>query len=283
MTVANPVRPSTLARTVLVNVPAVLPAVNIPVVRLIVPPLATTAHVGVIATTFPLASLPTAVNCWVIPTPTDDGVGETVIDASGPAVTMTVATLVLPLLVAITVFVYVDGVVPAVNRPVALIVPPPATTDQVGVTFTDLPDASLPVAVNCCVPLMARVFGFGDTESVISVPGAVMPWTSQATARSPAMATPDRTCVTRTRRVSVAQPRPFIKLFIELLVNCCVETRRGTGAPRFVENFDGRPRATCIAAGERNASLQRETLRLAISLASSTPRRARTSDWAEME
>ena len=66
---------------------------------------------------------------------------------------MTVAKPAIVPIVARTVFVKVPAVVPAVNRPVAaLIVPPPATTDQSGVIATTLPLASLPTAVNCCVP-----------------------------------------------------------------------------------------------------------------------------------
>ena len=52
---------------------------------------------------------------------------------------------------------------PAVNSPAAVIVPPPATTDQAGVIGTTLPLASRPTAVNCCVPLTTRVTGFGVT------------------------------------------------------------------------------------------------------------------------
>jgi len=63
----------------------------------------------------------------------------TVIVANAPAVTMAVALPERDPLVATTVFVYVPGVVPAVKTPVlALIVPPPAATDQTGVIATTL-------------------------------------------------------------------------------------------------------------------------------------------------
>ena len=70
-----------------------------------------------------------------------------------------------------TVLVNVPGTVPAVNRPAPSMVPPPATTDQVGAIGTTLPPASLPTAVNCCVPSMASVAGLGVTVMVASGPG----------------------------------------------------------------------------------------------------------------
>ena len=132
-----------------VKVPGNVPAANRPELPLMAPPPATTDQVGVIATTLPLASLPTAVNCWAAPMPRLAGSGVIVMLASAPALTVTVANPETPPLVALTVLVYVPGTVPAVNRPTALIVPPLATTDQVGVVGTTLPKASLPVAVNC--------------------------------------------------------------------------------------------------------------------------------------
>ena len=76
-------------RTVFVNVPATAAAVKSPVLGSIVPPLATTDHAGVKATTLPCASLPTAVNCCVARMATVAGDGVIVIVASGPVVTIT--------------------------------------------------------------------------------------------------------------------------------------------------------------------------------------------------
>jgi hypothetical protein len=68
----------------------------------------------------------------------------------------------MPLHVTATVFVNVPAVVPAVNKPVVEIVPPPATTDQVGVVpVTVLPLPSFVSTVNCCVPPAARVAEVG--------------------------------------------------------------------------------------------------------------------------
>ena len=74
--------------------------------------------------------------------------GVTVIVASGPAATMTVARPEKLPLVAWTVLVNVPGVVPAVKRPELLIVPPEPAL-HTGVMTTTLPLASLPTAVNC--------------------------------------------------------------------------------------------------------------------------------------
>src|ERR1035437_5913752 len=117
MTVAVPKIAPLVALTVLVNVPDVVPAVNKPV-ELIVPPLAATDQVGAIATTLPLASLPTAVNCCVPPVARLLGFGLTVIVASAPTATFTVAKPEMPPLVACTVFGYVPATVPAVKTPV---------------------------------------------------------------------------------------------------------------------------------------------------------------------
>src|SRR3954466_8431159 len=84
--------------------------------------------------------------------------------------TMTVAEPKMVPLVARTVFVYVPEVVPAVNIAAALIDPPPAMTDQVGVMVMTLPPASLPTAVYCCVALTARVRGVGETVMLASCP-----------------------------------------------------------------------------------------------------------------
>ena len=95
--------------------------------------------------------------------------------ASGPAVTTSVAVAEIPPLVAVTVFANVPVTPPAVSIPDVLIDPPPATTDQVGVTVTVAPAASVPTATNCCVPFTASVLGFGEIEMAASVPGALMP------------------------------------------------------------------------------------------------------------
>src|SRR5207244_2796607 len=54
-----------VALTVLVNVPAVVPPVNNPVMLLIVPPPFATDQTGEIGNTLPLASRPTAEYCCV--------------------------------------------------------------------------------------------------------------------------------------------------------------------------------------------------------------------------
>jgi hypothetical protein len=93
--------------------------------------------------------------------------------ASGPTVTITIALLERPALVATTVSGYAVGVVPAVNRPEVLIEPPP-TTDHDGVTETSTPVKSAPAAVNCCVPFAVSVRDFGEIVSVDSVPGPLI-------------------------------------------------------------------------------------------------------------
>jgi len=124
---------------------------------------------GRIGMTLPLASRPTAVNCWLASVPTATGLGVTVMVAKTPELTVTVAKPeTLPLaqsavLHALTVLAKVPATMPAVNRPELLMAPPLATTDHVGVIETVLPLASLPTAVNCWVPLMARTLGLGVT------------------------------------------------------------------------------------------------------------------------
>jgi hypothetical protein len=79
---------------------------------------------------------------------------------------MTVAKEVTPLHVTATVFVKVPAVVPAVNKPVAEIVPPPAATLHVGVVpVMVLPLPSFVSTVNCCVPPGASVAEAGETVS----------------------------------------------------------------------------------------------------------------------
>src|SRR4029077_367599 len=83
VTVAVPKIVPLVALTVLGNVPVVLPAVKRPEAATIVPGGLTVDHTGVIATTWPFASWPTAVNCWVAPT-SSVGFGVTVIVVSAP-------------------------------------------------------------------------------------------------------------------------------------------------------------------------------------------------------
>ena len=65
------------------------------------------------------------------------------------------------------------GVVPAVRKPVLLMLPPPAATDHVGVIGTTLFPASRPTATNCCVPLMASVTS-GVTVMLASGPATIV-------------------------------------------------------------------------------------------------------------
>src|ERR1700694_25031 len=175
MTVALPETEPLVATTVLGNVPDAPPAVKRPVPATMLPPPAATVQTGVIGTMLPPASLPTAVNCCWAPGASVAGFGVTVIVASGPTVTMTVAVPEIAPLVALTVLANVPVVVPAVKRPeAALMLPPPATTDQTGVIATTFPVASLPTAVNCCVVLIGSVAGFGVTVIDASAPGATM-------------------------------------------------------------------------------------------------------------
>src|SRR6476469_7163512 len=156
LTVASPAIVPLAARTVLVNVPAIVPAVKRPDAASMLPPPFTTDQAGVMATTLPPASLPTAVNCCAALVATDAGFGVTLIEASGPAVTVTVA---------------VPAMVPTLKSPdVGLIAPPPATIDQEGVIATTLPAASLPTAVNCWVALIAIGPGCGVRGMLASGP-----------------------------------------------------------------------------------------------------------------
>ena len=155
-----------VARTVLVKVPAALPAVKRPL-ALIVPPLATTDQTGVNATMLLPASRPTAVNCRVPLLARTTVFGETVTDATAPAPIDTEEVPEMVPLVARTVLVKVEATLPAVKRPVLLIVPPAATTDHVGVIATTLLNASYPTAVNCCVPPMTSAPLGGETTMFV--------------------------------------------------------------------------------------------------------------------
>src|ERR1051325_8787587 len=168
-TVAVPETCPLVAWTVFAKVPGPVPAVNNPVL-VMAPPPATTAHVGASSTTLPPASLPTAVNRWVPVMDKATGVGVTVMVANGPVVTTTVAVPETCPLVAWTVFAKVPGPAAAVNSPVLVMAPPPATTAHVGASSTTLPPASLPTAVNRWVSVMASET-LGVTVMLASVRG----------------------------------------------------------------------------------------------------------------
>ena len=203
------------------------------------PPPAITAQVGVNATTLPPASLATATYCCVAPIPSDIGFGVTVMVAIGPMVTVTVAVPDLPPLDATTVLVNVPGVVPAVNWPVALMEPPPAATDHTGVIGVMVPSKSLPTAVNCCVPLMGRVVGFGDTVIVATLPASRGECTSHAESDRPATATNASSRATRLRGARTCTMRLFRKLFIELLRPDTCERDGNADAPQLAAIFNG--------------------------------------------
>lgn len=174
ITVAVPKIDPCVALTVLLNVPVVVPAVKSPVLLLMVPPPFVTDQTGVMATTLPLPSLPTAVNCTCAPVSIVAGFGVTVIVASGGgggAVTIAVAVPKIVPEVALTVLSNVPVVLPAVKSPdPALMVPPPFVTDQTGVIATIFPPASLPTAVNCCCAPVCIDAGLGVTVMVASGP-----------------------------------------------------------------------------------------------------------------
>src|ERR1035437_10213903 len=134
----------------------------------------TTDQAGTITTMFPFASLPTAVNCCVPPVERLLGFGLTVIDASAPTATFTVAKPEMAPLVACTVFGYAPDTVPAVKSPVPLLMLPAVafTTDQTGTITTMFPFASLPTAVKVCVPPVARVLAVGVTVTDATAPTA---------------------------------------------------------------------------------------------------------------
>src|SRR5512144_468755 len=76
-----------------------------------------------------------------------------------------------------TVLGNVASVTPAANRPeLLLMVPPLATTDQVGVSDTTAPLMSVPTAANCWGPLGGRVTGLGVTAMAASWPAGGAPW-----------------------------------------------------------------------------------------------------------
>jgi hypothetical protein len=129
-----------------------------------------------------------------------------------------VAVAVMPL--HVTEIVVVPGVVPAVNSPVAVIVPPPLTTAQVGVTLRTLPLESLTTAVNCCVPPTASVAVVGETVTVAATRVPVE--SLQAAVKNPTNATARRRRAARARGISACttacKARLVMTLFIELLL-----------------------------------------------------------------
>jgi hypothetical protein len=174
VTVAVPKIVPLVALTLLGNVPVVLPAVKRPEAATIVPGGLTVVQTGVIATTLPFASWPTAVNCCVAPM-SSVGFGVTVIVVSGPAVMMTVAEAVTPLQVTDTLFVNVPAVGPAVYSPVLVIVPPPPLAAQMGFGIARMsPSAFLATTVNCCVPPGASVTDVGEIAIVAVRPGSLV-------------------------------------------------------------------------------------------------------------
>src|ERR1019366_2587498 len=171
LTVAKPETAPLTARTTFAYAPGAVPAVNRPVPLLMTPAVAfTTDQTGFITKTLPLASFPTARNCCTALVSMNTGFGVTVMLASGPLVTMTVAKPASPPLLARTVLANVPDTVPAVKRPVALMAPPFATTAHTGVIATGFPAMSLPAAVNCWVALSVMVAGVGVTVMVASGP-----------------------------------------------------------------------------------------------------------------
>jgi hypothetical protein len=231
MTVALPERAPLVATTVLVYVPVVVPDVNNPEPLTIVPATGlTTDQTGVAAITLPFASLTTAVNCWFVLIGSVAGFGVTVIVAAGPGVTMTVAVAVIPLQVTATVLVNVPAVVPAVNRPVLEIVPPPATTDQVGrVPVMVVPRPSFVTTVNCCVPPGARVAEAGVTVSEVMGLKSVL--LEHAAINSMANAPATMTRAARARDARDCKVRLLMALFIELPLTDACERERARRVP----------------------------------------------------
>src|SRR5690348_5836584 len=94
-------------------------------------------------------------------------------------------------------------------------VPPPATTDQVGEVAMTLPFISFATAVNCCVVLMGRV-ALGDTVMLV-IPGAVGDDELQAATRAPAKRT-----ATASRAVSRGGERARrIRFFMGVFIAFC--------------------------------------------------------------
>jgi hypothetical protein len=122
----------------------------------------------------------------------------------------------MPLQVTDTVLVNVPAVVPAVNSPVLLRVPPPATRDQVGLTDRTLPSRSFATTVNCCVPFTGTVAEVGEIVSDVTRRKSVE--LLQAAVNSPANATATMTRAMRARGARDCRVRLMMTLFIELLL-----------------------------------------------------------------
>jgi hypothetical protein len=133
---------------------------------------------------------------------------------------MTVAVEVTPLHVTDTVFVNVPAVVPAVNKPVCVIVPPPATTDQTGWTFRTFPSDAVGTATNCWVPPVATVAVVGVRASAVVTRGSEV--LSHAPANTPANATAVITRAIRVRLLNARKVRLLVMPFIELLLTGCM-------------------------------------------------------------
>src|SRR5688572_26655440 len=99
------------------------------------------------------------------------GFGVTVMEASGPATTVTVVLCVSP--PQATVMVLVPGVAPAVNLPVVSMVPPPVTDQVSPWSVVTGVLVRVPVAVSSNVPFTAMVCVVGDRVSVDRVSGPV--------------------------------------------------------------------------------------------------------------
>src|ERR1035437_5132772 len=170
-TVANPEIVPRVALIVFVNTPTVLPDVKLPTVSMTPPPF-TTDQTGFRANTFPLESRPMARNCCSALVGMNTGFGVTVMAASGPLVTVIVAKPAIEPLEARTLLMNVPVTVPAVYNPACVMLAPFAvvTTAHVGVNTTTFPAASFPTAVNCCVPLIDMIAGFGVMVMLASGP-----------------------------------------------------------------------------------------------------------------
>jgi hypothetical protein len=101
--------------------------------------------------------------------PVGFGFADAAVKIVGAALaTVTLAVAECPPAVAVTTN-GPPGLLPAVNRPVLLIVPPPLTVHvNVGCGFITAPNWSVPLAVNCCVPLRFTVALPGATVTLVT-------------------------------------------------------------------------------------------------------------------
>ena len=93
--------------------------------------------------------------------------------ASSPALTVTELVAETEPTVALTVLTYVPALSPAVKRPFVLMVPPPFTTDHVGVSSIALPSASFTTAENCIVPA-AGIEPLADETTIDAATGGAV-------------------------------------------------------------------------------------------------------------